>query len=381
MPDRDSKTGAEVLSAALRVLIAEMLRIGPAHASAPTRRDEMAALHDLFVDLAKTAPGALASLARLPTVGALVRCLRGARGTPQADAWLGELALTVATELAFAGALARPVTVTAPPARNVALGRRASFAVPSGSEAITVEPTGRLLAISPGGPPVAIDAESPSPFTAIAPGLVLATVDESPLRMVEAHPDKSGNAIDLGGRDAAVWTHALGGALDTIERFFPAFRREIDLFVRQIVPVGYFDETHLSASYREAIGTIYLSLHPSPLTLVEAIIHETSHNKLNALLELDPLLDNDPSERYASPVRPDGRPLMGVLLAVHAFVPVAELYARWLRENDDATVALRWADVRKKNAEGAAVLRASARPTARGRSLLDEIDRRTSEVG
>ena len=39
---------------------------------------------------------------------------------------------------------------------------------------------------------------------------------------------------------------------------------------RQVVPVGFFPDRHLSASYREAIGTLYLSLHPSPMTMVEA---------------------------------------------------------------------------------------------------------------
>ena len=40
------------------------------------------------------------------------------------------------------------------------------------------------------------------------------------------------------------------------------------------VPVGWDEQRHLSASYQEAIGTVYLSLHPNPLTLAEALIHE-----------------------------------------------------------------------------------------------------------
>ena len=41
----------------------------------------------------------------------------------------------------------------------------------------------------------------------------------------------------------------------------------MDLFLHQVVPVGWDPERHLSASYQEAIGTIYLSLHPSPMTM------------------------------------------------------------------------------------------------------------------
>ena len=107
--------------------------------------------------------------------------------------------------------------------------------------------------------------------------------------------------------------------------------------MQQLVPVGYDPEAHLSASYREAIGTIYLTLHPQPMTMTEALIHEFSHNKLNALFELDPVLDNAFWPLYASPVRPDPRPLHGVLLAAHAFVPVAEMYFRMIDQGAPET--------------------------------------------
>src|SRR3954454_16108937 len=100
-----------------------------------------------------------------------------------------------------------------------------------------------------------------------------------------------------------------------------------------MVPVGWHEQKHLSASYQEAIGTIYLSLHPSRMTLAEALIHEFSHNKLNALFEVDEVLENAWSPLYTSPVRPDPRPLHGVLLAVHAFLPVARLYEKMLEAN------------------------------------------------
>ena len=52
-------------------------------------------------------------------------------------------------------------------------------------------------------------------------------------------------------------------------------------------PGGWHEQRHLSASYQEILGTVYLSLHPSSMTLSEALIHELSHNKLNALFEID----------------------------------------------------------------------------------------------
>jgi HEXXH motif-containing protein len=153
-----------------------------------------------------------------------------------------------------------------------------------------------------------------------------ALFDSNPLSLLEAHPNKQGNAIDLGERSIEAWCGALSEALDLVKVALPALAAELRASLLRVVPVGFHAEQHLSASYREAPGLIYLTLHPSPLTLAEAIIHETQHGKLNALSWLDPVMHNGHSEWTRSPVRPDMRPLMGVLLALHAFVPVSELH-------------------------------------------------------
>src|SRR5690606_21186127 len=224
-----------------------------------------------------------------------------------------------------------------------------------------------------------VDLAAPTerPFADIDGPIALATVDDNPLAMVEAHPDKQGNAVDLGGRPVADWVASLRDALERIRAYLPVLRDEMDLVLHQMIPVGADDEKHLSASYREAIGTIYLTLHPSAMTMTEAVIHELSHNKLNAMLELDPLLENAFYPLFTSPVRPDPRPLHGVLLAVHAFLPVAALYRAMIDQRDalaesDAFRA-RYETIVRKNREGASVLLENARPTAAGRALLDEI--------
>jgi HEXXH motif-containing protein len=115
------------------------------------------------------------------------------------------------------------------------------------------------------------------------------------------------------------------------------------------------------------------------MTMVEAVIHEFSHNKLNALFELDAVLENAWSPLYTSPVRPDPRPLHGVLLAVHAFLPVARLYERMLESGDpraqNAAFLKRFEQIRQANREGAATLLENACPTPVGRGLIEEIGR------
>jgi HEXXH motif-containing protein len=206
----------------------------------------------------------------------------------------------------------------------------------------------------------------------------LALHDANPLAMHEDHPDKRGNAIDLGGRSVDAWTRALADAIELVRVALPSVHAELALVLRRIVPVGFEPERHLSASYREAPGLVYLTLHPSVLTLAEAIVHETQHGKLNVLSFFDPALRNGRTTWTSSPVRPDLRPLSGVLLAVHAFVPVAALHLR-LAELDHPIARTpefhaRRAQVLDGNARGLALVRSLGEPTPIGRELLAALD-------
>ncbi|MFT5354091.1 MAG: HEXXH motif-containing protein [Polyangiales bacterium] len=321
-------------------------------------------LRQTLVSFLPGKPGAIASLLRSPSVAAPLRCIRN--GSGDRDACVAELVNQSFFQLQLQGALGTEVHLR----RRVPLLLAPLF----GANATGVNSLSDLEVQSSLFARVSDEVDKNA--------IYLATGDNNPLRHEEAHPDKSGNTIDLGEKDVASWVAALREALSIIERFLPALRREASLFIQQFVPVGYHDESHLSATYREAIGTVYLSLHPDPLMMAEAIIHELSHTKLHALLELDAVLENDPREAYPSPVRPDPRPLMGVLLAVHAFVPVAYLYDKIAEAGDPIakapTFSRRRSEIIAANADGAAVIEAHARPTPIGKGVVDEIKRWTS---
>ncbi len=206
-------------------------------------------------------------------------------------------------------------------------------------------------------------------FRPLRAGGWLALVDNNPLALVEAHPDKEGNALSLGGRDAQEWVEALDAARDVIALALPALAAEHAQVLASVVPVGFEPERSLSASYREAIGVVYLTLHPRVAILAEALIHEVQHNKLNLLSWSDALIHDD-GVLVVSPVRPDPRPLLGVLLAVHAFLPVAQLHIELLAAGHPAGDPERLRQVMAQNREGIEVLR-DARPTAVGQALLD----------
>ncbi|APR83851.1 Transcriptional regulator [Minicystis rosea] len=382
IPEPGSTTAKAVLSRAMGRLLRDLSalpRLTPTGA-----REEGAVIARLSRAALADAPGALMSALRRPTVGGLLRCLRSDT-LPQREAVMVELAALLAFELALAGALAEPVRLRRFPARLLSISARIAIDLPRDASAVaiangrvTIERAGRTDEIRLDDPEAGERAIA-RPYHVIAGDIALAEVDNNPLSMFEAHPDKEGNAIDLGGRPATAWTDALGTALARIERHLPDIYGEMQLFVAQVVPVGWHDEKHLSASYQEMIGTIYMTLHPSQMTLSEALIHEFSHNKINALFEVDEVLENAWSPLYTSPVRPDPRPLHGVLLAVHAFLPVARLYEQMIANDDpeagNEAFRRRYAAIRKINREGAELVLDKGRPTAVGAPLFDEIRR------
>jgi HEXXH motif-containing protein len=365
IPDPGSTTARTVLSHAMGSLLHEL-------AAAPTRapagaRYEANLLARLVRAVSTSAPGALAAALRRPTVSGLLRCLRMG-SLEQREAVFVELVAELAFELALMRALPEPVHLQRWPELLLSIQARVAMTLPRDLERVAIE-NGRLD----------LGGEVEHPYHPIAGNIVLALADNNPLALLEAHPDKEGNAIDLGGHAVEEWVSELGAALEPIARHLPDLRSEMDLFIAQVVPVGYDPVKHLSASYQEVIGTIYMTLHPSRMTLSEALIHEFSHNKLNALFELDEVLENAWSPLYTSPVRPDPRPLHGVLLAVHAFLPVARLYEQMIAAGDPAAqredFLARFADIRRINREGAELILTEARPTPIGRGLLDEIQR------
>lgn len=215
-------------------------------------------------------------------------------------------------------------------------------------------------------------------FQRIGAAANLATADHNPIAAFEAHPDKAGNHVDLGDRGPQEWIDTLAQCFALVERYLPGEHAEMRTLLHEVVPVGYDSERHLSASYREAVGTVYMTLHPSVMIMTEAVIHEFQHNKLNVAAYGSTFLHNPFQPLYKSPVRPDPRPLWGILLAVHAFLPVAELYRRmrddgheWSRRPD---FERRLDEVDLKNHEGMEMLRAHAELTPTGRALFDDLE-------
>lgn len=346
VPRPGSATLREVWSRALKRTLLDLLALTP-----PPGVRDWAAFRATVVSLAKSNPGALFSVLRQPGIGTRIRCLRD----PARDD-IDRLAVVCTLQAALAHELGDLWTGPPPPRDQAFTSWTLRAAIRDGRAQTS-------------------DAHGPS-FVDLDAGVVLCRADDSPLALHEAHPDKKGNRTSLGGQSLSAWTRSLRSALEVIAVGLPTFHQEIELALRQIVPVGYDPQRHLSASFRENLGTVYLTLHPQDMTMVEAIVHEFSHNKLNALLELDPVLHNAFEPLFASPVRPDPRPLHGVLLAVHAFMAVEALYRALRDERHPASEApgfeSRFDAIARGNRQGLETLQ-NAEPTAAGASLLAEL--------
>ncbi|MFG1965397.1 aKG-HExxH-type peptide beta-hydroxylase [Nonomuraea sp. NPDC049028] len=189
---------------------------------------------------------------------------------------------------------------------------------------------------------------------------------------------------DLDAAQARHWRQVLDGHLDTIAAAWPELAEELARGVAAIVPILSPDPAlHVSGSFREAPGMIALSLG-EPLATVEALVHEYGHQKLYAVLILDPLIVNDPGEAvHYSPWRPDPRPLSGLLQATYTFVQVLDFYLALLdvpNELDRTAVIERAYQVGRQVETGLEVLTGQAAFSPAGEVLVTTMVKRLNEV-
>ncbi len=156
----------------------------------------------------------------------------------------------------------------------------------------------------------------------------LSLKDNNPYGKMDAHPDHKNTWWILWW-----WEKTEKQWLDIYEKTFNLLKtidewvyEELNKIITKIIPLWTANWLHNSASYKECVGHLYMGYtidsNQPELNNLEAIIHESSHNKLNLIKQFDPLVLNDFQEKYYSPYRPDARHISGIYLGIHAFVPV-----------------------------------------------------------
>ncbi|WP_330276148.1 HEXXH motif-containing putative peptide modification protein [Lentzea sp. NBC_00516] len=130
------------------------------------------------------------------------------------------------------------------------------------------------------------------------------------------------NPLDPAAFDA--WCGQLDQAWDLLTRWHTGYAGELAAGLTTLIPLEAGTSV-FAASSTNAFGGVALSPKDSATDLAEAIVHEVQHSKLNALMDLLPLHQEDHTWFYA-PWRDDPRSLGGLLHGIYAFTSVVEFW-------------------------------------------------------
>ncbi len=196
------------------------------------------------------------------------------------------------------------------------------------------------------------------------------------------HPDhqKQGIGTWFWEKTLQDWRDLFKKSFDIVRAVSPWCMSEIDSMIRKIIPFWVSVWVHNSGSYSDAIWHLLMSYptgmsHPE-LALLEAILHEYNHNKINLIMQTELLILNDSRETYYSPYRPDARHIHGIFLWLHAIV-----WAYWVIWNAHSTgiytLSPQWQEKAVlyvlKNGLSLQILDRYAKLTSLGQEILEEM--------
>ncbi len=132
------------------------------------------------------------------------------------------------------------------------------------------------------------------------------------------------------------WLNVYEKTFYLLRRLSPDIYDELNQIITKIVPLWTAIWMHNSASYKECIGHLYMwytvDSNMPEINNLEAIIHESSHNKLNLIAQFDEIVLNWKEFKYYSAIRPDARPLYWVFLWVYAFAPTIYILSEAIKK-------------------------------------------------
>lgn len=166
----------------------------------------------------------------------------------------------------------------------------------------------------------------------------------------------------------------LGQAVGNIQRVFPEMYGEVLDYAKFIkvfegqITMGVTDVRMFHCMFIRRPRS-----HIDPvLYFSEHLVHETSHMHLNALMAGDPIILNDRSELFASPLRPDGRPMLGVFHAMFVTTRIVQFFLRLVEQDQREKTLQHLVETFDELIRGVKEIEVHAKVTARGAHLLSE---------
>lgn len=173
----------------------------------------------------------------------------------------------------------------------------------------------------------------------------LSVTDNNPYAEFNLHPDHKTDWVWVGWWDLSEnnWIDNYSKTFELLKSLDEWIYDELNQIISKIIPFWTSKSVHNSWSYKDAIGHLYLwytlDSDAPEINNLEAIIHESSHNKLNLIMHFDPIVLNNRDEIYYSAIRPDARPIIGVFLGYHAFAPtmyiLMKAYVNWALDDKE----------------------------------------------
>ncbi|MGV3722107.1 MAG: aKG-HExxH-type peptide beta-hydroxylase [Actinomycetota bacterium] len=163
-----------------------------------------------------------------------------------------------------------------------------------------------------------------------------------------------------------------------VRSVLPGVSNWLDSLAKLLIFLNGTDNLTRSSSAADLPGIIFADT-TSEIALLEVMVHESAHHLLYIAETGGPLIDPAETRTFVSPLRPDPRPLRGILLAYHALAFMCAFY-RDLRASDLGDGVMSTADLldlqRKMSEAGGVLDAASSSLTDRGIEFL----KRTHEV-
>lgn len=157
----------------------------------------------------------------------------------------------------------------------------------------------------------------------------------------------------------------------------PTLRDEIDTLGHQIVLATGGGRGFGGAASIFLWGAVVLNPArvPDRVTLIESLAHESAHALLFGMIGGADLTTNDPAERYASPLRPDPRPIEGIVHATYVLARMNHALSRLgraahLTDAERAAVAAKLARNRASFESGRVTVEDHARFTDDGAAIF-----------
>lgn len=122
------------------------------------------------------------------------------------------------------------------------------------------------------------------------------------------------------------WRLACHDAAELIALAAPDYVDWVARVVNWLTPVSSEAGTFNSGSERFSPGVVCMSDHALAWPIAEMLVHEASHQYMNLLTFVDPLVNGADEQLYFSPFRNKDRPLFFILAAYHAFGNVLAFY-------------------------------------------------------